>query len=268
MLAESAIAEKIRRLNGSDCCWEECSLRRASGSAVISSDESKLFVDNLSNNSFDFYRFPAASLENSIASHSTNLIVKGVAFAEGGRVAVCGSDRHFTQIVDLATHKVQQRLSSENPSDVLQVNATRSLGDRRHLIASGGSSSQKSMKPMIYVWEKVDFQCEDRPASNAPNLNATASARSASATASETKHFKPDALLFENKGSTSSSHEISNAIKSFLDTHGLNDVSEGVARAVLPSIEARTASPGGAAFIPTIDIAAPLPVDSSTASST
>ncbi|KAG6884258.1 hypothetical protein C0993_012731 [Termitomyces sp. T159_Od127] len=105
--AVSVKMEMIRPLNGDDCCW-------CSGNTVLSPDGTVLLVDNLSTNNFDFYRFPAGNLKISIPSRSVERLVKGVAFAEGGKFAVCGSDQRFAQIIDLSTNRLCQELVSEN----------------------------------------------------------------------------------------------------------------------------------------------------------
>ncbi|KNZ79438.1 hypothetical protein J132_09973 [Termitomyces sp. J132] len=124
------------------------------GNATISPDESILLVDNLTTNSFDLYRFPTGNLVTSIPSKAVERFVKGIVFAEGGKIAICGSDQQFVQIIDLTSQRRCQDLISENPSDIFQTVAAVSLGDHRHLIACGSSSK----KPTIYVWEKMDFR--------------------------------------------------------------------------------------------------------------
>lgn len=138
----------------------------------MSPDENILLIDNLTTNDFDLYRFPSGTFLSSIPSKAAERFVKGVVFAERGKIAVCGSDQQFAQIIDLTSKRQCQELISGNrefasiqcclyivhilplASDKLQTVAAVSLGDHRHLIACGSSSK----KPTIYIWEKVVSQ--------------------------------------------------------------------------------------------------------------
>ena len=79
-----------------------------------------MLVDNLDAGTFDIYRLPsnvphcAFSLDptgpKKPAFAEDGAMVKQCAFAEGGEVAVCGSDRNLVQTVDVSTGKILQPL--------------------------------------------------------------------------------------------------------------------------------------------------------------
>lgn len=81
-----------------------------SGNAALSLDGTTLLVDNLTTGIFDTYRFPASTPSISFAWGSTRRFTKQGIFAEGGKVAICGSDSGKVQVTDVTTGEVVQSL--------------------------------------------------------------------------------------------------------------------------------------------------------------
>lgn len=82
-----------------------------SGHACLSSDETILLVDNLTTGTFDAYRFPASTPCTTFSLTSTRRFAKQCVFAEGGKVAVCGSDNSRVHVVDVTSGECLQSLS-------------------------------------------------------------------------------------------------------------------------------------------------------------
>lgn len=81
-----------------------------SGHASLSSDETILLVDNLTTGMFDAYRFPASTPCTTFSLSSTRRFTKQCVFAEGGKVAICGSDNGRVQVVDVSSGECLQSL--------------------------------------------------------------------------------------------------------------------------------------------------------------
>lgn len=77
----------------------------SSGSAALSPDEKTLVVDNLTTRTFDFYTFPSSTPSSSFSLNSIRRFAKQCIFAEGGTIAIVGSDRGLVHMVDIATNK-------------------------------------------------------------------------------------------------------------------------------------------------------------------
>lgn len=84
-----------------------------SGSAALSPDENLLLIDNLSTGTFNIYRFPASVPSLSFSLKSTRCFTKQCFFAEGGKVAICGSDHAQVHIMDTTTGEHLQALQSD-----------------------------------------------------------------------------------------------------------------------------------------------------------
>jgi hypothetical protein len=72
-----------------------------------------LLVDNLSTGTFNIYYFPATIPSSSFSARSTRCFAKQGVFAEGGKVAICGSDQGWVNVVDVMTSERLQCLRSD-----------------------------------------------------------------------------------------------------------------------------------------------------------
>lgn len=95
-----------------------------SGNAALSPDENLLLIDNLSTGTFDIYRFPASVPSLSFSLKSTRCFTKQCFFAEGGNIAICGSDHAQVFIMDTATGEYLQALQSDVGEPTINVEHT------------------------------------------------------------------------------------------------------------------------------------------------
>ncbi|KAG6906607.1 hypothetical protein DXG01_012961 [Tephrocybe rancida] len=90
--------------------------RPSDGNAIVSLDEAKSIVDNLTTGSFDIYRFPSNTPDSSLPTaaairHFTRQLV----FTEKDKVVVCGSDSGVVQVIDISKMEVGSTVHSRLP---------------------------------------------------------------------------------------------------------------------------------------------------------
>lgn len=82
-----------------------------SGNAALSSDQSTLIIDNLSNQCFDIYTVPSCHRKMApLVFSSTLRFPKQCVFSDGAQVAICGSTTNKVYVVDVTSSDIIQTL--------------------------------------------------------------------------------------------------------------------------------------------------------------
>ncbi|KAJ7153146.1 WD40-repeat-containing domain protein [Mycena crocata] len=119
------------------------------GSVAFASDGQVKVVHNLIEDKFDLYSPLESPSTTTLAVSANSGKIKGAAFAESGRIVVCGADDGLLHIFDIVKGIEQPSQRHTDCSTIVAV-TTCSTADE-HLIASGGSETPAS----IYIWGRA-----------------------------------------------------------------------------------------------------------------
>lgn len=148
-------------------------LTSCSGNAALSPREDSLLVHNLTERYMQVHRFPGSLPEAILPASFQRQITIQAAWAEDGKIAVCGSDHDTIYVFDMATREIIQKLPMSGKfehlrnfnklikvSGQIQAVATAELSNGKHVIVGGSSSGSFTTSVWVkQVSKKLYYHC-------------------------------------------------------------------------------------------------------------
>ncbi|KAG6884125.1 hypothetical protein C0992_006946, partial [Termitomyces sp. T32_za158] len=135
------------------------------GHAVLSPREDFLLVHNLTESYMQLHRFPGSLAEAVFPVNFKRQITIQGAWAEDGKIAVCGSDHDTIYVLNAVTQEIVQQLPANGR---MQTIATAQLSTGHHVIIGGSSSGSFCAS----VWMKQPGQSIRGPAVRATSADS------------------------------------------------------------------------------------------------